>query len=86
MRVSIPMTCLEGHGPTQALAGWSRGVDVTVASELVEKTFRWLQEDYDSFTLAAGGSTGSRWIDWGTRAPDGHKVALLWSRWPADEP
>jgi hypothetical protein len=29
---------------------------------------------------------GSRWIDWQARTPDGHKVALLWSRWPADEP
>jgi hypothetical protein len=29
---------------------------------------------------------GSRWIDWQARTPDGHKVAMLWSRWPADEP
>ena len=29
---------------------------------------------------------GSQWIDWQARTPEGHKVALLWSRWPADEP
>jgi len=29
---------------------------------------------------------GSRWIDWGARTPQGHRVALLWSRWPADKP
>jgi hypothetical protein len=29
---------------------------------------------------------GSRWIDWKARTPDGHQVAMLWSRWPADEP
>lgn len=26
---------------------------------------------------------GSRWIDWEARTPEGHKVAILWSRWPA---
>jgi hypothetical protein len=29
---------------------------------------------------------GSRWIDWEARTPEGHKVALLWSRWPQDQP
>jgi len=25
---------------------------------------------------------GSRWIDWEARTPEGHKVSILWSRWP----
>ncbi len=28
---------------------------------------------------------GSRWIDWETRSAEGHKVSILWARWPAGE-
>lgn len=29
--------------------------------------------------------TGSKWIDWGKKTPEGHSISILWSRWPADE-